>query len=133
MRVDMKNIPFITITCAIISGCTTFSGPSAPTDSLLGYNAFKSADYPSAERFLASALAANPNDPYANLSMGSIMHQTKRPDQARKFYQVAIANGEQTFPTRLYRTGADAETAITAAGSTSRSIADLARQNLALS
>lgn len=115
--------------CASVSGCVSTSKSVTSPAFFDGYNAIKRADYASAERFLTTALSTNPNDPYANLAMGSVLYQTGRPDKARTFYQSAIDHGGNTFGSRSFMTRGT-ERPMTA-GAT-KSIADLARQNLAL-
>lgn len=140
----MKNLIAVIVACTAISGCTSFYPPMTKTvpvpasattvgiptstESLEGYAALRRADFPAAERSLSNALAADPTDPYANLNMGWIMHQTSRPDSARKFYEAAIANGENTFTSTLLRAGDRTETLVNAAEN--KSIADYARYNL---
>lgn len=124
----MRNFAIILAAAVAVSACSMSPKSTTSGGVFDGYDAFKRGDYAGAERSFSRILAANPNDPYANLGMGSAMQQTNRPDLARQYYQAAIANGENTYGARTYQARADREVVPTTG--VTMSIADLARQNL---
>lgn len=91
-----------------------------PTDFVKGFEALRAGNPAAAEPFLARHLAAQPGDPYALLSMGAVMAETGRPDEAISYYRLAARYGG----------GAPLGPTVNAGDADARTVAELALRNM---
>ena len=87
--------------------------------------AIKARRYDEAEVILSGLLSEDPNDPYANLTMGVLKAITDDTAAARRHYQVAIRNGANAPVTQTVTANGETKTvsstvAAVARGNTSR-------------
>lgn len=130
----MRNVLAAIASIALLAGCaaesTTTNDSSATASARASENRVNSAnsaiqarEYDRAEATLNAELAANPNDPYANLTMGVLRAIQDRRDEAMAFYQRAAENGEDAALSQT----------VTANGvvtSESTTVAKVARENM---
>lgn len=86
----------------------------------LGFEALQAQDYAAAEQHLSEAAQLDPDDPYVELNLGVAYQRLGELDKARTAYEHAAATGEAVKPVR-----------VTDPRYSGRSVADLARDNLA--
>ncbi len=90
------------------------------TDFAKGFEAIRTGNHAAAEPFMARHLGANPDDPYALLSMGAVMAETGRPSEALSYYRLAAR----------YGTAAALGPTVDAGNAEARTVADLALRNM---
>jgi Flp pilus assembly protein TadD len=88
-----------------------------------GWKLIKAEDYASARAHYQSALAENPDNPYANLNLGVALEELGDKEMAAKHYQVAVANGKDARILVVAQDGSVAKRATT--------VSKVAEENLA--
>ncbi|MGB8841253.1 MAG: tetratricopeptide repeat protein [Aliidongia sp.] len=114
---------FLTAILLVVTGC----GDAAPDPAEMaklayrhGIEAIEAHDFAAAERYLVEAAGQEPDDPYILLNLGVAYQNLGKLDEARAAYRHAAETGEHLKPVR-----------VTDPHYAGRSIADLARDNLA--
>jgi tetratricopeptide (TPR) repeat protein len=69
-----------------------------------GFEAFADKKYDKAEVEFLKALEDDPNNPYAQLNLGAVYHNTGRPELAREFYVKTLTTGKDVTPNRKANT-----------------------------
>ena len=113
---QVSTLAFLFVAAAALTACADFgftpgnstnSTSSAPTARALpaniseadkGFLAMQAGDLEKAERYYIKALNANPKDPYANLNMGVLYHNTGHFDLAQQYYRVVIGLNSYIVP-----------------------------------
>ena len=122
-EISMRGLSFAfagAILLLLLAGCGADSGQALNLAYRQGFEAIEAHDFVTAERALAEAARLAPDDPYVALNLGVAYQNLGQLDQARAAYLQAIETGGKTKPTR-----------VTDPHYAGRSVADLARDNLA--
>ena len=88
--------------CAIgISGCVGFGGTSETgrTVGTTGFDAYSQADYKTADDVFEAENQRYPNDPMVEFNLADTYAATGRREEAVRYYQLAVLNGKDTYPT----------------------------------
>jgi Flp pilus assembly protein TadD len=107
----------------MLAGCGDDKPDPAATAELdyrLGFQAIEAHDFAKAAELLSEAAALTPDDPYIQLNLGVAYQNLGQLDKARAAYQHAVETGKDLRPAR-----------VTDPHYVARSVADLARDNLA--
>lgn len=107
----------------MLAGCGDDKPDPAQTAELdyrLGFQAIEAHDFAKAAELLSAAAALTPDDPYIQLNLGVAYQNLGQLDKARAAYQRAVETGKDLHPAR-----------VTDPQYVARSVADLARDNLA--
>lgn len=122
-RFAVRAFAVLPLVLAPLAACTD---PAAEKDRAFalayrsGVEAVEAHDFAAAEQHLSEAAALDPADPYVQLDLGVAYQNLGRFDDARRAYALAAATGATVKPAR-----------VTDPNYAGRSVADLARDNLA--
>lgn len=93
-----KLIAVLTV-ATVMAGCAIKTGPINR-----GFEAFADKDYARAEVEFLKALEDDPDNPYAQLNLGAVYHNTGRPELAKPFYEAVLVTGKDVRPSRKANT-----------------------------
>jgi Flp pilus assembly protein TadD len=123
VRQAAMRTAFLTAALLAMTGCGDAAPDPAETAKLAyrhGIEAIEAHDFAAAERYLAEAARQEPDDPYIMLNLGVADQNLGKLEEARAAYRHAAETGAKLTPVR-----------VTDPRYAGRSIADLARDNLA--
>jgi len=102
MRITARRTAGLIATVIVtvgLSACATKRGPFKD-----GFDAFAEKDYATAEIKFLEALEDDPDDPYVQLNLGAVYHNTGRPELAKPFYLKVLETGKDVRPSRKANT-----------------------------